>query len=586
MKSSAKETPGYLQAFADDLVILAEGNDTDIIWQRTQHTIKTIEKWCESKGLNISALKTKTILFTWNKKWSLRPIVVGGETIIPTDSVKFLGVTLDNKLNFNKHIDKITNKAITTLMQCKRAVGSTWGLTPKSCKWIFETVIRPALSYAIVIWVRALNTKKNMKKLERVQALALKIMTGAMPSTPYYALNYLTNTINIGCYLKGEAAKGAARLKSYKDWTLTTAPTGKGIIIAHSTISNNFLTNINIPLNTDNRDLIRPFLAIDKNYSITFPKQEDIQHYRNDLNINTTNKPPDSIACYTDGSKTGDGIGGGYFTIYNDLDNDQTDSYMFKLPDYCSVFQAELTALAEGAKSLLCYNNRNITFWTDSLASLHALNSKLINSNTVALCHKHISELAANNTVHIKWIAAHSGHWGNEQADKLAKQGTSCENLIDGYIPHSLIKQKINDKVKEMNKEIWDSFPHKHTQLILGHKAKDIINSLNTNLLNRRKPYRHAIQLITGHIGLNKHLHTMTISNTDICPKCDLEPESVTHFLTSCPAYTQVRADFFCNYFNNITDINEHFDITHVVNFAIKTNRFLSPEDRDQTGVT
>ena len=78
----------------------------------------------------------------------------------------------------------------------------------------------------------------------------------------------------------------------------------------------------------------------------------------------------------------------------------------------------------------------------------------------------------------------------------------------------------------------------------------------------------------------------MTISNTDICPKCDLEPESVTHFLTSCPAYTQVRADFFCNYFNNITDINEHFDITHVVNFAIKTNRFLSPEDRDQTGVT
>ena len=36
LKFSAKEIPGYLQAFADDLVTLAEGSDTDVIWQRTQ----------------------------------------------------------------------------------------------------------------------------------------------------------------------------------------------------------------------------------------------------------------------------------------------------------------------------------------------------------------------------------------------------------------------------------------------------------------------------------------------------------------------------------------------------------------------
>ena len=67
----------------------------------------------------------------------------------------------------------------------------------------------------------------------------------------------------------------------------------------------------------------------------------------------------------------------------------------------------------------------NFTFWTDSLSSLQALKSKLINSNTVALYHKHISKLADSNTIHIKWITAHCGHWGNEQADKIAKQGTS-----------------------------------------------------------------------------------------------------------------------------------------------------------------
>ena len=145
----------------------------------------------------------------------------------------------------------------------------------------------------------------------------------------------------------------------------------------------------------------------------------------------------------------------------------------------------------------MTYSNRDITFWTDSLSSLQALSSKLINSNTVALCHKFLDELAANNTVHVKWIAAHSGHWGNEQADRLGKTGTTCDNLLTGLMPQSLTKRKINVKVRNMNREIWNSAPHEHTQRILGQKHTDIITSLNNNLSKSRILYRQAIQLIT-----------------------------------------------------------------------------------------
>jgi len=191
---SAKDIPGYLQAFADGLTSLAEGSDLDIIWERTQRTINTIENSCSTKGLSISALKTKIVMFTWNRKWTLRPVKVGNTTIELSNSVKFLGVTLDSKLNFNEHITNITKKATTSLMQCKRAVGPTWGLTPKTCKWLYTTVIRPMLTYCASIWIRATLTKHNAKKLERVQALALRIMTGAMPSTPFIALNYITTS--------------------------------------------------------------------------------------------------------------------------------------------------------------------------------------------------------------------------------------------------------------------------------------------------------------------------------------------------------------------------------------------------------
>ena len=135
---TAKHIPGYIQAFADDIMSLAERDDLDVIWQRTQTTIKTIENWCQSKGLNISALKTKIGMFTWNRKWSLRPIEVCGETIELSNEVKLLGITLDSKLTFNTHIDNITKKCIGTLFQCKRAIGPTWGLSPKVCHWIYS----------------------------------------------------------------------------------------------------------------------------------------------------------------------------------------------------------------------------------------------------------------------------------------------------------------------------------------------------------------------------------------------------------------------------------------------------------------
>ena len=56
---TAKHIPGYIQAFADDIMSLAEGDDLDVIWQRTQTTIKTIENWCQSKGLNNQHQRTQ-----------------------------------------------------------------------------------------------------------------------------------------------------------------------------------------------------------------------------------------------------------------------------------------------------------------------------------------------------------------------------------------------------------------------------------------------------------------------------------------------------------------------------------------------
>ena len=130
LNKQANEIPGYLQAYADDLVILTEGDDLAVIHERTQKSINSINKWCKNNGPNISSLKTKIIMFTWRRKWELpKDLLLDGKTINLSQSTKFLGIHLDTKLNFNEHIKYITEKATMSLMQCKRAVGPTWGLT-------------------------------------------------------------------------------------------------------------------------------------------------------------------------------------------------------------------------------------------------------------------------------------------------------------------------------------------------------------------------------------------------------------------------------------------------------------------------
>ena len=141
-------------------------------------------------------------------------------------------------------------------------------------------------------------------------------MTGAFPSTPFYSPNYLTKTPHIGCYLKGEAAKGAARLQGYNDWTFATAPSVKGIIKFHSYINNNFLNELNFS-KKQTKDITKPILILDRNYHITTPNDDDTTNYRKNLDKLIKESSDNTITCYTDGSRTDSGVGAGFLTTTN-----------------------------------------------------------------------------------------------------------------------------------------------------------------------------------------------------------------------------------------------------------------------------
>ena len=71
LRKTPKDLPTETQAFADDLISIAEGYDIKIMKQRIENTANTINNWCKEQGLNLSVLKTKLVLFS-NKRTKLK----------------------------------------------------------------------------------------------------------------------------------------------------------------------------------------------------------------------------------------------------------------------------------------------------------------------------------------------------------------------------------------------------------------------------------------------------------------------------------------------------------------------------------
>ena len=416
LNKQANEIPGYLQAFADDLVILTEGDDLAVIHERTQKSINSINKWCKNNGLNISSLKTKIIMFTLRRNWELpKDLLLDGKTIDLSQSTKFLGIHLDTKLNFNEHIKYITEKATMSLMQCKRAVGPTWGLTPRSCKWIYEKAIRPILSDGSLVWINAIQKKHNQNALAKVERLALRMTSGAMPSTPTIALNQLTNTTFITNYIEGEAAKSLLRVKAAGHLTRENLAAREGDIIPHTYTINQYINKINLP--KSDLDITSKKLYLNKSFTISIKDRTDAINFIDQINT-------DDITIYTDGSGLKDKLGYGYHISTNKNKTKIAES-CGRLPDFCTVFQAEVTAISAACSKLkeLDIANKNIYILSDSSSAINALNKCVINSVTLIECLSKISELASNNSISLSWVPGHCNVPGNEMADALSRRG-------------------------------------------------------------------------------------------------------------------------------------------------------------------
>ena len=107
--------------FADDTNLFQRGKDVIQLQQEVEADLNRISEWLKINKLSLNIKKTNFIVFT-NKnvpKPDLQ-IAIDGHRIDETDHTKFLGVIIDCKLTWKKHISYITGKIAKGLVLLRR----------------------------------------------------------------------------------------------------------------------------------------------------------------------------------------------------------------------------------------------------------------------------------------------------------------------------------------------------------------------------------------------------------------------------------------------------------------------------------
>lgn len=166
--------------FADDTTLQLSSEDVHQLYEVANLELTKIADWFKANKLTLNASKTKYILFrNKQQKVNFESLTLSIEdkeidrigTECKNESFKFVGINLDEYLNWNHHVKSVKNKASSAVF----ALSKVRNLLPSNIKLnIYNSLFRSYVDYGISAWGR--NTSPDMKKINVLQKRALRVI--------------------------------------------------------------------------------------------------------------------------------------------------------------------------------------------------------------------------------------------------------------------------------------------------------------------------------------------------------------------------------------------------------------------------
>lgn len=160
-----------LVLFADDTNIFLADISLEKLLDNVKNEMSKLQSWFISNKLSLNLSKTKYIIFG-NKHVSMDiKFLLDGKTIERVKETKFLGVTIDEKINWKAHIKMVHSKVARSIGVISKVKHS---LDTKSLQLLYYSLVTPYLNYCAVVWGN--NYKTVLQPLEKLQKRIIRII--------------------------------------------------------------------------------------------------------------------------------------------------------------------------------------------------------------------------------------------------------------------------------------------------------------------------------------------------------------------------------------------------------------------------
>lgn len=526
-----KENSTEIFQYADDFTIIVSDKNFQKLFNKTNKILLNFNQNLNKINLLINASKCSYMIFG-KQKLQNETVKLNGSIIEKVNVVKLLGITIDNRLTFNKHFEILNQKNNTFLNILKIFTKAMGGAHPKTMITVYKSIFKSRYNYSLPL--TPINSKTQNKKIQTMYNKGLRICLGLTNSTPVTAV--IAECGELPAHLDNELIT----LKYICRQLYYNSEIGKQIR------SNNTIEKFQQLFNKyESLQQIPKLSKVDyklKNLKVysDFSNHKDANNnYISKEFCELMNKYKHHTRIFTDGSKVQNSGGIGIFLDNKNLPVSEISKC---IKENISIKSIEIIAIHLAIQLAVQLKLSKVIILTDSKSSCTSIQKTFKEQNNKHYENEIILLAQANpeTDIIIQWIPAHKGIMGNEIADLLAKQGSENQNQLEIKIP-----------IEEMNtiikKKLYNEWEIEFQQLTLnkGTYHKNIIQNISmkpwfqTSTLNS-KNIKTISRLRTGHAFNKKYLHMIGKEHSPYCLVCN-EIENNLHIIKNCQIYDNIR---------------------------------------------
>ena len=175
----------YVKLFADDTFLCAQNNDFASLENEVNQELEKVFVWLASNKLTLNYDKSKFMILSKKREIPSFSVKINGVSLKKCNSYKYLGVYIDDNLNWKDHIQYISkkiSKGCGALAKLRNSVNID------VLKNVYHALIYSYLRYGIMIWGNVSQTV--IAPLQVLVNKAIRIMTfapfGSIDLSPVY----------------------------------------------------------------------------------------------------------------------------------------------------------------------------------------------------------------------------------------------------------------------------------------------------------------------------------------------------------------------------------------------------------------